>query len=67
MYTSNAADRAAVRLYDQSRENGSYHELALRIATAAWRNHYPETTVAEAEHAVRSAIGMARLESTPGR
>jgi hypothetical protein len=67
MYTSNAADHAAVRLYDQSRENGSYHELALRIATAAWRKHYPETAVAEAEHVVRSAVGMARAGSTPGR
>jgi hypothetical protein len=67
MHTSNAAEQAAVRLYDQSRENGSYHELALRIATAAWRNRHPETTPTEAEHAVRSAVRMARGASTPSR
>jgi hypothetical protein len=60
MYTSNVADQAAVRLYEQSRENGSYHELALRIATAAWQNRHPETTATEAEHVVRRAVRMAR-------
>ena len=60
MHTYNAADKAAVQIYEQSRGNGSYHELALRIATAAWRNRHPETTATEAEHAVRSAVRMAR-------
>jgi hypothetical protein len=57
------ADRAAVQLYDRSRGNGSYHELALRIATAAWRKSYPEATADEAEHAVKLAVRGA--QATP--
>jgi hypothetical protein len=53
---TNAAERAAVQLYDQSRGSGSYHELALRIATAAWRKNYPEATADEAEDAVKRAV-----------
>jgi hypothetical protein len=56
-----AADRAAVQLYDRSRGNGSYHELALRIATAAWRKSYPEGTKDEAEVAVSSAVRTAHV------
>lgn len=62
---TNAAERAAVQFYDQSRSNGSYHELALRIATAAWRKSYPEATADEAEHAVKRAVRGAQV--TPKR
>lgn len=61
---TNAAERAAVKFYDQSRSNGSYHELALRIATAAWRKSYPEATADEAEHAVKRAVQGAQTSPT---
>lgn len=63
----NVADRAAVKFYEQSRRNGSYHELALRIATAAWRKSYPEPTADEAEVAVRSAVHTAHVMSKRSR
>jgi hypothetical protein len=62
--STNAADRAAVQFYDRSRGNGSYHELALRIATAAWRKSYPEATADEAEYAVKSAVRRAQVMPT---
>lgn len=54
---TDATDRAARRFYEQSRGNGSYHELALRIAAAAWRQSYPEATEEEAAAAVKGAVG----------
>lgn len=63
----NTAGRAAVQFYEQSRGNGSHHELALRIATAAWRKIYPETTEDEAEVAVRSAVHTAHVTAKPSR
>jgi hypothetical protein len=62
---TNAGERAALQFYDQSRTNGSYRELAVRIATAAWRKSYPEATADEAEHAVKRAVRGARV--TPKR
>lgn len=60
-------DRAAIRFYEQSRGNGSHHELALRIATAAWRKSYPEATEAEAAAAVRCAVQSAYEATKPRR
>jgi hypothetical protein len=55
----NADDRAALRTYERSRENGSDHERALRIAIAAWRINHPHAAEHEADVAVRSVIRTA--------
>ena len=65
MVLTDAADRAALRFYEQSRGNGSYHELALRIATAAWRKSYPEATEQEATDAVRTAVRAVYVPPKP--
>ena len=55
------SEREALRFYEQSRGNGSYHELALRIAAAAWHKSYPDASEAEAASVVRSAVRAATV------
>lgn len=52
----NASDRLALRTYERSRQNGSDHERALRIAAAAWRINYPQAAEHEAHMAVARAV-----------
>jgi len=52
----NASDRVALRTYERSRQNGSDHARALRIATAAWRINYPQPAEQEAHMAVARAV-----------
>ena len=63
---TDATERAARRFYEQSRGNGSYHELALRIAAAAWHKSYPDASEAEAASVVRSAV-RAAIVAKPSR
>lgn len=59
-HSMNVADRAAAQAYERSRANGSHHALALRIATAVWRTHYPHMTADHAHVVVANAVSARR-------